>query len=35
MKNSMFAGYKVFAANSHPQLADEISSIMGKPLGKL
>lgn len=35
MKNSMFAGYKVFAANSHPQLAEEISSIMGKPLGKL
>lgn len=35
MKNSMFSGFKVFAANSHPQLAEEISSIIGKPLGKL
>ncbi len=35
MKNSMFSGYKLFTANSHPELAEEISSIIGKPLGKL
>ena len=35
MKNSMFANYKVFAANSHPKLAEEIAAIMGKPLGAL
>lgn len=35
MKNSMFSGYKIFTANSHPELAEEISSIIGKPLGKL
>ena len=33
MKNGVFANYKLFAANSHPGLADEISSIIGKPLG--
>ncbi|MBQ3322959.1 MAG: ribose-phosphate pyrophosphokinase [Firmicutes bacterium] len=31
----MFSGYKIFTANSHPELAEEISSIIGKPLGKL
>ena len=35
MKNSLFSNYKVFAANSHPELAEEIASIMGKPLGDL
>lgn len=34
MNNSVFANYKVFAGNSHPELAEEIASIMGKPLGK-
>ncbi len=34
MKNSIFADYKVFAGNSHRELAEEIASIMGKPLGK-
>ena len=33
MKNGVFANYKIFAANSHPELAEEISSIIGKPLG--
>ena len=34
MKNGVFTDYKVFAGNSHPELAEEIASIMGKPLGK-
>ncbi len=34
MKNSAFSNYKVFAGNSHSELAEEIASIMGKPLGK-
>ncbi|MCR5482290.1 MAG: ribose-phosphate diphosphokinase [Clostridia bacterium] len=34
MKNSIFADYKVFAGNSNRALAEEIASIMGKPLGK-
>lgn len=34
MKNGAFSEYKVFAGNSHPELAEEIASIMGKPLGK-
>ncbi len=34
MKNGVFADYKVFAGNSHTELAEEIVSIMGKPLGK-
>jgi ribose-phosphate pyrophosphokinase len=29
-----FPEYKIFAGNSHPTLAEEIASIMGKPLGK-
>ncbi len=33
MKNGAYANYKIFAANSHPELAEEISSIIGKPLG--
>ena len=35
MKNSLFSSYKVFACNSHPELAEEIASIMCKPLGDL
>ncbi len=34
MKNGAFSDYKVFSGNSHPELAEEITSIMGKPLGK-
>ena len=34
MKSEAFADYKVFAGNSHTALAEEIASIMGKPLGK-
>ena len=34
MKNSVFSNYKVFTGNSHPELAEEIASIIGKPLGK-
>src|SRR5665648_354620 len=35
MKSGAFAEYKIFTGNSHPKLAEEIASIMGKPLGKL
>lgn len=35
MKNSIFSSYKVFSGNAHPELAEEIASIMGKPLGAL
>ncbi len=34
MKQAAFADYKVFACNSHMELAEEIASIMGKTLGK-
>jgi ribose-phosphate pyrophosphokinase len=34
MKNGVFSDYKVFAGNSHTELAEEIASIMGKPLGR-
>ena len=34
MKNGAFSDYKVFAGNSLLELAEEIASIMGKPLGK-
>lgn len=34
MKNSAFSNFKVFAGNSHHELAEEIASIMGKPLGE-
>jgi ribose-phosphate pyrophosphokinase len=30
----MFSDYKVFSGNANKELADEIASIMGKPLGK-
>lgn len=34
MKNGAFSDYKVFTGNAHTELAEEIASIMGKPLGK-
>ena len=34
MKNGVFSDYKVFAGNANIQLAEEIASIMGKPLGR-
>ena len=34
MKNSAFSNFKVFSGNSHLELAEEIASIMGKPLGR-
>ena len=34
MKNSVFSSFKVFAGNSHTELAEEIASLMGKPLGR-
>ena len=33
MKNGQFSNYKVFTGNSHIELAEEIASIMGKPMG--
>ncbi len=34
MKNGSFSEYKIFTGNAHPELAEKIASIMGKPLGK-
>lgn len=34
MKNGVFSDFKIFAGNSNHELAEEIASIMGKPLGK-
>ena len=34
MKNGVFTDFKIFAGNSNHELAEEIASIMGKPLGK-
>ncbi|MDD6043161.1 MAG: ribose-phosphate diphosphokinase [Eubacteriaceae bacterium] len=34
MNSSVFADYKIFAGNSNIKLAEEIASILGKPLGK-
>ena len=34
MKNAQFSEYKIFNGNSHPALAEEISQVMGKRLGK-
>ncbi len=34
MRSGIFSDYKVFAGNAHTELAEEIASIMGKPLGK-
>ena len=35
MRNSLFSTYKLFACNSHPELAEEIAKIMGTKLGEL
>ena len=35
MKTGAVADYKVFTGNAHTELAEEIASIMGKPLGKV
>ena len=34
MKSGAFSDFKIFAGNSNHELAEEIASIMGKPLGK-
>jgi ribose-phosphate pyrophosphokinase len=34
MKNGALADFKIFTGNSHPELAEEIASIMGKALGR-
>ena len=34
MKNGSFSDYRIFSGNSHPERAEEIASIMGKPLGR-
>ena len=34
MKNGVFTDFKIFSGNSNHDLAEEIASIMGKPLGK-
>ncbi len=34
MRSGVFADYKIFAGNSHKELAEEIAGIMGKPLGR-
>lgn len=34
MKNGVFTDFKIFAGNSSHSLAEEIASIMGKPLGQ-
>lgn len=34
MKNGGYSEFKIFAGNSNQKLAEEIASIMGKPLGK-
>lgn len=33
MKNGVFTGFKLFAGNGNPELAEEIAAIMGKTLG--
>ena len=33
-KNGYFSEYKIFTGNAHPDLAEYIAAIMGKPLGK-
>lgn len=34
MRSGVFADYKIFAGNSHTELAQEIAGILGKPLGR-
>ncbi|MBQ4233343.1 MAG: ribose-phosphate pyrophosphokinase-like domain-containing protein, partial [Firmicutes bacterium] len=33
MKNGVYTDYKLFACNGNPELAQEISAILEKPLG--
>ena len=34
MKNGVYSDFKIFAGNSHKQLAEKIAACVGKPLGK-
>ncbi len=34
MKKGLYSDYRIFAGNSHVELAEEIAQIMGRPLGK-
>jgi len=34
MRNGVYQDYKIFTGNAHKELAEEIASIMGKPIGK-
>ncbi|MCQ2551240.1 MAG: ribose-phosphate diphosphokinase [Clostridia bacterium] len=34
MKNGVYSDFKIFAGNSHKELAEKIASCVGKPLGK-
>ncbi len=34
MRDSSFSEYRLFTGNAHPELAEEIASILGQPLGK-
>lgn len=34
MKKGTYSGMKIFTCNSHPKLAEEITNLMGVPLGK-
>ena len=34
MKDGAYTDFKIFTGNSNPGLAEEVASIMGKPLGK-
>lgn len=34
MKNGVFSDFKIFAGNSHHELAEKIAACVGKPLGK-
>lgn len=34
MKNAMYPEFKIFTGNAHPDLAEEIASKLGKPLGR-
>ncbi len=34
MRNTIYQDFKIFTGNAHPELAEEISAKLGKPLGK-
>ncbi|MCQ2547426.1 MAG: ribose-phosphate diphosphokinase [Clostridia bacterium] len=34
MRSGVFSDFKIFAGNSHPELAEKIANCLGKPLGK-